>query len=244
MIGNRTILAVIPARAGSKGIVDKNLRHLCGHPLIAYTIEAAKTAGCFDRIIVSTDSQEIAETARAYGAEVPFLRPSHLATDTAGTVDVVLHVHSWLEAHEAQTYESLCLLQPTSPLRTGTQVQDALVRFVSAHGADFLVSVCRVNESPYLMKLLTEDGYLRDVVPSPYRSSRRQDLPTVFRLNGAIYVARTKALKAERSFDTPRTIGYEMDAATSVDIDEEADLKTAASILESLNVSALRAQQK
>lgn len=214
---NKPPLTIIPARGGSKGLPGKNLLPLAGKPLIAWTIEAARTARQAGRVIVSTDSPEIASVARDFGAEVPFLRPAHLATDEASTMDVVFHAMQACGDHD-----SVLLLQPTSPLRQPQDI-DGAIDFCQGLGAPACLSVYKAVESPYLM--LTKDigHFARPVVPRNRNSVRRQDQPQVYVINGAIYFASARWLREHRSFLGDQTVLYEMPRSRSIDIDTAED---------------------
>lgn len=219
MIGGRRVLAVIPARGGSKGLPGKNIARVGGRPLLDWTVRAAHGAARIDRTVVSTDDEGIAAVARALGCEVPFLRPPALATDTAATVDVVLHALRALPGHDV-----VVVLQPTSPLRTASDIEQACALWQS-RGAPTCASVAPVVQSPYWMYRLDERGCLQAVLETPAGVSRRQDLPEVFALNGAIYVADAAWLQTHRRFVGADTVAYVMPAQRSLDIDTAADLQ-------------------
>lgn len=214
------MLAVIPARAGSKGLPGKNLADLGGQPLIGWTIAAARGALCVGRVVVSTDGAEIIAAAQALGAEVPFRRDAALATDTASTLDVVLDVLDRLPG-----YDYVAVLQPTSPLRTAAHI-DAAFAQMQAAGAASVVSVCEAEEPPYWMYGMGPQGRLRKLIDTPEGVTRRQDLPPSYLLNGAIYIIAVDHLRRTRSFIDSQTIGYPMTRRASVDIDTLADLAT------------------
>lgn len=222
MISGKKVLALIPARGGSKGIKGKNIIDLCGKPLIAYSIAAAKESVCVDRIVVTTDSQEIQKVSAAYGAYVPFLRPPELASDTAKTIDAVLHAVNWLE-EQGETYDILLLLQPTQPLRRAQDIDAALNVFVE-NGERGVVSVRPVEEHPILMR--TMDGAeMKHVLPLG-STVRRQDMPEYVIVDGSIYINRIADLSEKTSFnDNP--VPYRMEKQYSVDIDEQPDLELA-----------------
>lgn len=213
-------LALIPARGGSKGIPRKNIRELAGKPLIAWTIQAALAAEGVERVVVSTEDEEIAEVARNWGAETPFLRPAELATDTAPGIAPVLHAIDHLPGHD-----SLILLQPTSPLRSAAQIE-GLLSFAAEREAASVVSVCEIEEHPSWMFHKAPDGTL-----APYadlaETRRRQDLPSLYSLNGAMYWVRTDWLRETRSLVGEGTLGFSMDAESSTDIDTMLDWRVA-----------------
>jgi CMP-N,N'-diacetyllegionaminic acid synthase len=221
------VLALIPARGGSKGIPRKNLAVIGGHPLIAHTIRTARASGRLTRIVVSTDDQDISEVARRYGADVPFLRPPELATDQAKSADVVLHALAAIETQEARQYDVICLLEPTSPLRTIADVSGALDMLTSSD-ADAVISVYRV-EAPHPIKTLAIEGNrLAPFMPERWKPNlTRQELPPVYAVNGAVYCIRRDAFLASRSFWGSSAAPYVMPQERSVNIDTPLDLTVA-----------------
>lgn len=217
MIGTRKVLALIPARGGSKGLPGKNVRAAAGRPLLAWSVEAARESRCVDRLVLSSDDDAIIAAARACGCEVPFLRPAALASDTATTIDVVMHALDALPG-----YDLIVLLQPTSPLRTAADIDAACERLASS-GAPACVSVSLVDQSPYWMYRLVNNQGLVPVVEAPPGLDRRQDLPAVYTLNGAVYVADTTWLRQTRTFVTRETVAHVMPGERSIDIDTLAD---------------------
>jgi len=207
-----SVLALITARGGSKGLPAKNLLRVQGRPLIDFTIAAARAAACVDRVVLSTDDDEIARVAEACGCEVPFRRPAALATDTAKSMDVVLHALDQLPNHDV-----LVLLQPTSPARIGTDI-DATVQQMLDSNAQACVTVCEVEENPYWMFRIDSSSRLLPLLETP-TATRRQDLPPAFLLNGAVYAARTDALRQLGSFLSSGTVAHVMPRERSIDID-------------------------
>jgi len=218
MINGKTVLAIIPARGGSKGVPRKNIRELAGKPLIAWSIEAAKKSQYIDRIVVSTDDQEIAEVATQWGGEVPFLRPSELAQDSTPGIAPVLHMLSNLEP----SYDLVVLLQPTSPLRTVEDI-DGTIALMLNRNAKACVSVVEPDKSPYWMYTIEKNGYLHPALEGDY--SRRQELPAVYALNGAVYAADVSWLYDKKTFLDEQTLAYIMPKERSADIDTELDFK-------------------
>jgi len=223
------LLALIPARGGSKGIKKKNIVPLCGRPLIWYTIEAAKNSGVFHNIVVSTDSDEIAEISRKWGASVPFKRPDYLATDDAKGIDVVLHAMEFME-RRGESYDAIMVLQPTSPLRTAEDIQSAMEIFLKKD-ANAVVSVTEADHHPLWMSTLPPDGRLDDFLLPEVRNRNRQELPKYYRLNGAIYLARWEYLKEHGDWFKKNCFAYIMPRERSVDIDEMVDLLLAEALL-------------
>ncbi len=236
MINGRSILAVIPARGGSQGIKDKNIRELGGKPLIAWTIEAAKKSKYIDRAIVSTDSTKIADISRTWGAEVPFIRPPGLATDRASTNAVILHGLKWIDQNEHKTYDDFVLLQPTSPLRNSAHIDDAVEKMTADRSADSLVSVVASKENPYWTKIIDKRGRLLPFLPDREHPSRRQDLPKTYALNGAIYISKSKTFMTNPDLFGGKCLAYVMDRESSVDIDDEDDFLYAEYLIARRNI--------
>ncbi|WP_270255456.1 cytidylyltransferase domain-containing protein [Collinsella intestinalis] len=227
MINDMSVLAVIPARGGSKGIPGKNIKEVCGHPLIAYTIDAARKSKYIDDVVVSTDSEQIASISNRYGARTPFLRPAHLSGDEARSIDALIHCVDWLSRH-GQKYDIAVFLQPTSPLRSASEIDGSLETFI-VHGKLGVASVSRVSESPLLMRRLCQSGVLHPLIPVE-STIRRQEMPEFFRVNGAIYINMIEGLSSETSLnDNP--IGYCMQESRSIDIDCVDDLRAAEELL-------------
>lgn len=216
------VLAIITARGGSKGLPRKNVLPLGGTPLIAWTVRAALDARCIARVIVSTDDDEIAAAARAAGAEVPFQRPVALASDTASSVDVMVHA-----LDELSGFERAVLLQPTSPFRTGADLDEGFARWSLAPGSGSCVSVCEADCSPWIMYGRGPEGRLERLLPEPPHGLRRQDLPKVLMLNGAFYFVDVARLRAERRFVFDDSLGHEMPVERSLDIDTKEDFAEA-----------------
>lgn len=221
-----SILAVIPARGGSKALPRKNVAPFCGKPLIAWTIRAAQESSGVSRIVVTTDDREIADVAARHGADVPFMRPAELASDTAPGNAAVFHTLQWLEEHEHYRPGVVVLLQPTSPLRTGVDI-DAALHLLEERAADSVVSVAAVDHHPQWMKTIDAGGWLRNFLDQSPSAVVRQQLSPVYRLNGAIYAARVDSLRTAGDWYTPRTAAYVMPAERSVDIDSPWDFKLA-----------------
>ena len=225
------ILALIPARGGSKGIKNKNIINLCGKPLIQYTIDAAKGSKYIDDVVVSTDSETIADIARKCGAEVPFLRPAELSSDTSKSIDVVIHAVSFLKDLHRE-YDCLVFLQPTQPLRTVEDIDKAIETFYN-NGRLSLVSVCEVENHPILMRTI-EDGKLKPLLKCG-SSVRRQDMPKYYCVNGCIYINSTFELDCDLS-QNDNIVPFIMNQSHSVDIDEMSDLEMAEYLLRNKNI--------
>lgn len=220
-------LCTICARGGSKGLPGKNLRLLAGQPLIAHTIAHALRAGGLDRVIVSTDSPEIANVARREGAEVPFQRPVSLATDAAGKADVLRHAVEFVEEQEGRRVDVLVDLQPTSPLREPGDIAACRLLLDARSDADVVVSVCISPHNPYYSLYEVKNGRAVISKQASPPLKRRQDAPPVYALNGSIYVYRRRALAAGRGLLDGCVLLYEMPPQRSIDIDDELDLKLA-----------------
>jgi N-acylneuraminate cytidylyltransferase len=210
------ILAVIPARGGSKGVTRKNVRELNGKPLIAWTIGQAVQSRYVDRVIVSTEDAEIGEVARHAGAETPFIRPQSLATDTATGVDVLCHAVE--NAGSACDY--VLLLQPTSPLRSVADIDDSISKCIDEQLSS-VVSVSEATKSPYWMYHMSESGTLSSIIDET--ASNRQQLPRSYVPNGAVYVLKASTLLKNRKIINDDTRGYTMPSERSFDIDTELD---------------------
>lgn len=227
------VLAVIPARGGSKGVPRKNLRAVCGRPLIAYTIETALAARpLFHRVIVSTDDEEIATVAEREGAEAPFLRPAELAGDRVPMLPVLQHAVRFVEQQDAMRLDWVCLLQPTAPFRTVADLQAAL-RLGESGGCDSVISVVQVFAThPALMKRI-EGGRLLPYCVEEKEGTRRQDYqPPAYMRNGAIYLTRRDVLLEENSIWGRSIRPYVMPPERSVGVDSELDLKLAEIMLQ------------
>jgi len=225
-----SVLAMITARGGSKGLPRKNIRTLAGKPLIAHTIENASEAHLLDRTVISTDDEEIMAVAREYGGDVPFLRPEGLARDESSVYPVLTHALRWLREHQGYSPDYVMLLQPTSPLRTAEDI-DRCVELALEHNADGIVSLTEVKAHPYHTKLLSEDGIIGSFLPMDNVSDRRQGLPRVYAPNGAVYMGRSDLVMEAETFYFPRTYAYVMPQERSLDVDTPLDLHMAELIL-------------
>lgn len=217
MIEGKKILGVIAARGGSKGVPGKNIRLVGGKPLIAWTIESANSSKYLDRVILSSDDDEIITVAKEYGCDVPFKRDSELATDEATGIDVVLDV-----VNRYPDYDLIVYLQPTSPLRSAEDIDKAIETCIE-FDAPSCVSVCETEQSPYWM-YIQRGSRLEPLIDMPL-IQRRQDLPVTYMLNGGIYVGKPNWLQVERSFISIETVSYVMPKNRSCDIDTEEDFE-------------------
>jgi len=216
-------IAIITARSGSKGIKDKNIRPLCEKPLMAYSIEAAVESGMFDTVTVSTDSEKYAEIARCYGAEVPFLRSGDSAKDNSSSWDAVKET---LKGYErlGKKFDTVMLLQPTSPLRDATNIREAFALYESlGEKAKAIVSVCELGHSLNYVNTLPEDLSLKGFLHDASKYARQMN-PVYYRFNGALYLTETEHLFKSESIFEDGCYAYVMDELHSVDIDKELDL--------------------
>ena len=215
------MIAIIPARGGSKGLPGKNILPLCGKPMIAYTIEAAKQSKYISRVIVSTDDQKIANIALEYGAEVPFLRPEFLASDTAQAIDNYIYTVERLSREWGTSIEEFVVLQPTSPLRIAEDIDGAIELFMKKK-ADSVISYTPETHPIRWHKYLDENNAFVDVFDTTI--ANRQDLQTSYYPNGAVYVFRFSVIK-ERKYYTEKSYGFVMPRKRSVDIDYKDDFE-------------------
>ena len=226
------ILGLIPARGGSKGVHRKNIRPLNGVPLIGYSIIAGLASSVLDRVMVSTEDEEIAGIARELGAQVPFLRPEALATDAAPTLKVVQHALETLQA-QGEDFDAVCLLQPTVPFRTATHIQEAVAAFEEAN-SDSLVSVAAIPHqyNPHWAFLPSDDGqHLHIATGDAELISRRQELPTAYHRDGSIYLTKTSVLLNQDSLYGNSIAWYEPQGSPNINIDTEADWQKAEAYL-------------
>lgn len=232
MINNLSVLALITARGGSKSVVGKNLRTIGDKSLIGWTMDAARSSRYIDRIIISTDNQDIIDHAKALGCEVPFMRPDYLATDKASSLDVVRHAME----EEGRGYDLMVLLQPTSPFRRGEDIDATIDRMFSVQ-ARTCITVCKASKSPHWMFEIEDDGTMEPVVKMETlnKATRRQDLPPVYVINGAVYVAYIDDLLNGGKLMDKHTVAHIMSVRRSLDIDDEMDLKIAKALLDEVH---------
>ncbi len=226
-------LAVITARSGSKGLKDKNIKYLGKYPLLVYSIKAAIKSNMFDEIFVSTDSEKYAQIAKEYGASVPFLRSANIAGD---------HVSSWDAVSEAierykelgKEFDTVTLLQPTSPLRNGEDIQNGY-RLFEEKKADFVIGVCLTDHSPLWCNTLPEDLCMSGFISKEIDSKPRQELPDYYRINGALYIVRTAKLESVTDMYHSGCYAYVMPKERSIDIDTEIDFRLAELLMQEYN---------
>jgi len=226
MYKNKTFLAIIPARGGSKRLPKKNILNLTGKPLISWSIEAALKSKYIDKIIVSSDDDEILQIANKYNDVETIVRPKELATDTATTIDVLIHT-----IKQQQKYDYVVLLQPTSPLRNEKHINEA-IELLEKKNADAVISVCEIEHSPLWSNTLPNDLNMQNFLKDDLKNTRSQDLEIYYRLNGAIYICKIeKLLKENTLFLKENTFAYIMDQENSIDIDKKIDFKLAEILL-------------
>ena len=224
MYKNKTFLAIIPARGGSKRLPRKNILDLAGKPLIAWTIEAALKSKYIDRVVVSTDDDEIADISKKYGADVPFMRPAELATDESTSVGVVLHALDVLKENN-DNYNYIILLQPTSPLRSAEDI-DKAIELLKVSKIDAVISVCKTEHSPLWSNTIPDNGDLSNFLDDTILNKRSQDLDQYYRLNGAIYLCNIQSLMKQNTFFLNKKVqSFVMERGVSIDIDDDIDFQ-------------------
>lgn len=223
-------IAIIPARSGSKGLKNKNIKLLNGKPLIAYSIEAAYKCKMFETVMLSTDSEEYAEIGKKYGADVPFLRSKEMSSDTAGSWDTVKEVLYNYEKR-GKKFDTVALLQPTSPLRTPQDIMRGY-ELMNQKNADSITAVCEMDHSPLWSNTLAEDLSMKNFEKDEYKNLGRQQLPTYYRINGALYLRKIQYGENGICLLEKNEYALIMERAKSIDIDTELDFKMAEIILQ------------
>ena len=229
------ILALIPARGGSKGVPRKNVRSLCGKPTIAYTIEEAISCqDLFHRVVVSTDDTEIANISREFGAETPFIRPRELAEDASPMLPVVQHAAQWIEKEDRISLDWVCLLQPAAPLRLEEDIRGA-INYAQRTDCDSVISCVRVQAThPVLMKKINADGFIAPFCVEEKEGTRRQDLnPPAYMRNGAIYLTKRETIFEQNSLWGGKQLPYLMPEERSLGIDSEIDFRVVEQLISS-----------
>lgn len=225
------MIAIIPARGGSKGLPGKNIKLLNGKPLIAYTIEAALNSEKISRVIVSTDDKEIADVALQYGAEIPFMRPGFLASDNAKSIDVYNYTIERLKNEEKIKINEIVVLQPTSPLRTSKHIDEAIDIYLKKD-ADSVISYCKEDHPVFWHKFINNDGTFEEIFSEDYQKNRQEIKPTYYP-NGAIYIFK-KNILLTRQYYTDKSFAYIMGQKCSIDIDTNEDFKYAEWLLQTI----------
>ena len=227
MLNKEKIISIIPARGGSKRLPEKNIKELCGRPLVEWSIEAAKQSKYIDSIVVSSDNKNILSIAEKQNVDT-VIRPNFLADDKSTTIDVLLHALEQIE----DTYDYLVLLQPTSPLRSNLDIDNS-IEMLMRHKANSVVSVCQAEHSPLWCNTLPEDRSMDGFMSKSLEGRRSQVLETYFRLNGAIYIVKISKFIKEKSLMPNNTYAYVMDQFNSIDIDTLYDFICAEAIMKS-----------
>ena len=223
-----SILAVIPARRGSKGLPWKNIRPLAGKPLLAYTAEAARACKMLDAIVLSTDCEEVAAVGRTWGIEAPFLRPPHLASDQAQTAPVLCHAVEWFEATQGCRVSAVVTLQPTTPLRNPQDIDHAVNQFVQYEPkADSLISVCKAGVRHPLTLYEVDEPYLASFTLGKNPTTRRQEFACIYLRNGSIYITNRDYLFENGRVVSDQPLFYEMPRCRSINIDDLFDFTLA-----------------
>lgn len=222
MINQKKVLAYIPIRSGSKGIKDKNIIDVCGKPLVAYTIEAAKRSKYVDRIIVSTDSAKYAEIVEQYGAEAPFLRPDYLATDTSIEIDVCQHMLSWVEENWGP-FQLVLKLEATSPLRIAEDIDKAIEK-LEQENADTIISVTESVTHPYWMNILPKNQSMKNFIRPEAFGKNRQELPIYYQLDGVVFTAKWDFLRKNKSWFSDNSFAVITPSERALDLDEPTQL--------------------
>jgi len=224
MYQDKTFLAIIPARGGSKGLPGKNIKELCGKPLIAWSIEASLKSKHLDEVMVTTDYQNIADVSKQYGASVPFLRPDELASDTATSFDAIKHTIEYYKNELNKEFDYIALLEPTSPLREASDIDNMIEKIIqNEDNFDSIVSIGEVHEHPSIMKKIVNKNYLSSYCVELEMKSRRQDNDIAYFPYGVAYIVKTKSLLDERTFYTKRNTFYEIRRYQCYEIDDIYD---------------------
>ena len=224
MINGKSVIAIIPARGGSKGLPRKNIKELCGKPLIAWSIEAGLGSQYTDEVIVTTDSEEIAHIARAFGASVPFMRPTKLASDTATSFDAIKHTLDFCENELKKKFDYIVLLEPTSPLRDRSDIDMAIEQLLSNPQALALVGICKTeSQNPAFLVKKNGENFLVGYENKNMKVLRRQDINDVYFFEGSIYVSHIETLLTKKTFYHERTLGYEVPKWKALEVDDLDD---------------------
>jgi CMP-N,N'-diacetyllegionaminic acid synthase len=223
MYKDKKILAVVPARGGSKGLPKKNIRPLLGKPLIAWSIEQAQASKYIDKVVVSTDDKEISEVAVTYGADVPFMRPDELAQDGTLSIDVILHCINYFESVKDK-YDIIVMVEPTSPLRETEDLDKAIEMLVDDKKAESIVGLCKVEavHPAFLVKL--EDNLLRPYINKDFKVLRRQEIDDLYFFEGSLYISYSESLKKRKSFYHDNCLAYVVPRWKSYELDDISDL--------------------
>ena len=237
MIEGNKVLALIPARGGSKGLPGKNIKDLCGRPLLAWPIRAAKESKYIDQVIVSTENKNYADIAKSYGASVPFIRPAKLARDDSTTYLVIEHALNYLKSQN-EIYDYMVLLEPTSPLTTSKDIDKALKLLISKRDlADSVVGVSKVEAThPVFDVRINDKGLIEPYVENGFNIFKRQDIDTLYHFEGSLYISDLTILTREKSFCHNRTLPFIVPRWKAIEIDELVDYVCAEAILQNIEI--------
>jgi len=224
MINGKSVIAIIPARGGSKGLPGKNIKDLCGKPLIAWSIEVGLASQYIDEVMVTTDGEEIARIARSFGASVPFIRPTALAGDTSSSFDAIDHAINFYENELHKSFDYTVLLEPTSPLREKDDIDVPIEQLLSSSQASAIVGICKTEaQHPAFSVKKIDNNFLVGYENKNIKVLRRQELSDVYFFEGSIYVSHTETLLARKTFYHEQTLGYEVPKWKSLEIDDLDD---------------------
>ncbi|QWE06939.1 cytidylyltransferase domain-containing protein [Polynucleobacter sp. JS-JIR-5-A7] len=231
MINDMRVLAIIPARQGSRGLPGKNIKNLCGKPMIAWTIESGLESNYVDTLIVSTDGVDIANIAKEYGAEVPFMRPSELAHDHSTTLSVIEHAINFYQARN-EYFDYIVLMEPTSPLRSAGEIDLMLEKLArSDREFDAIVSLGEVSTYVSALKRVSEAGLVEQYFDDLPTASRRQDVDPAYFPYGVAYIIKTKVLLREKTFYPSRTMGHMISSLQCYEVDDFSDFLAVSGVM-------------
>lgn len=230
MYKNKKIIAIIPARGGSKGLPGKNIKQLLGKPLIAWTIEQSKASKYIDTIFVSTDNEQIADVARTLGIDIPSLRPAHLAMDNSSSMDVILYTLHMFE-EKGKHFDVVILLEPTSPLREVSDIDRSLEILISNKEAESIVSICKVEAQHPMFLVRLENKWLSPYLNINFNVQRRQEIEDLYFFEGSLYASYVNSLKLRKNFYHDKTLGYIVPKWKSFEVDDMIDLVIIEAIL-------------
>lgn len=224
MINGKSVLAIIPARGGSKGLPGKNIKELCGKPLIAWSIEAGLASQYIDEVMVTTDSEDIARIALEFGASVPFMRPAELASDTATSFDTVKHAIDFYQNELGKKFDYIVLLEPTSPLRVEQDIDNAIEQLLENPQATAIVGICKTeSQNPAFLIKKNINNFLIGYENKDMKIIRRQNISEVYFFEGSVYVSEIAGLLTKKTFYHEATLGYEFPKWKSIEIDDSDD---------------------
>lgn len=229
MINGLRVIALIPARKGSKGLPDKNILDFVGKPLLAWSIESARRSKYVDTVLLSTDSPLFAEIGLRFGAMVPFIRPENISGDFSTTIEVIDHAVDFLVNNLSETYDLIVLLEPTSPLRTSEDIDNSLEKLISTPGATSLVSIGKAETQDLTLQFkLSNDNFIQlPQKTAVFNHNRRQDLPANFFLDGCIYISKINTLLEKKTFVHEQTVTSQLPKWKIIEIDDEYDYQMA-----------------